>query len=56
MTPTNKPIRVDSDSQQSERAENGALPAVARNGPRNERRELPDKTMCLYSLETTIFT
>jgi hypothetical protein len=28
MTPTHKPIRKDPDSQQSERAENGALPAV----------------------------
>ena len=56
MTPTNKPIRVDSDSQQSERAEKGALPIVGRNGPRNERRELSDKTMSLYSLETTTFT
>ena len=40
------------DSQQSEWAKDGALPAVARNGPRNERREL----YCLYSLETTTYT
>jgi len=56
LTPTYKPIRMDPDSQQSERAENGVLPAVARNGPSNERRELSDKTVSLYSLETTTFT
>jgi hypothetical protein len=44
-----KPNRVDHDSQQIGRAENGELPAVARNGPRDERRQLSDKTMSLYS-------
>ena len=54
-TPTYKTFHMDPDSQQSERAENGALPTVTRNGPRNERRGLSDKTMSLYSLETTTY-